>query len=66
MGAVEARGPGEAGGKVIPFRLRPSGGPAADLGDLRFRTLVGEEGASAAMSAKAGRSSMPARWSNAG
>jgi hypothetical protein len=44
MGAVEARGPDEGGGKVIPFRPRPSAGSAANVGDLRFRTLVGEEG----------------------
>src|SRR4051812_12740652 len=34
----------EAQAKVIPFRRRaPSAAFAADAGDLRFRTLVGEE-----------------------
>lgn len=34
----------EAEAKVIPFRPRPGrGGAAAEIGDLRFRTLVGED-----------------------
>jgi hypothetical protein len=36
----------ETGPNVLPFPVRPRSGPArapADVGDLRFRTLAGEE-----------------------
>jgi hypothetical protein len=44
MSAVEARGAGEAGTNVIPFCRRPQAARDAGIGDLRFRTLIGEEG----------------------